>query len=66
MPRERYESTDVSIEPLGQPLMFAFSKRTTKNRLLKAAMEERLATWETVDHERRGIPTPELIEVYRR
>lgn len=52
--------------PLGKPLTFEFSKRTAPNRFLKAAMTERLSTWDPVDLPRRGIPTKELINVYRR
>jgi hypothetical protein len=44
MPVARYEFTEVDENPLAQPLTFKFSKRTAKNRLMKAAMEERLAT----------------------
>jgi hypothetical protein len=62
----RYGSVGVDSSPLGQPLTFDFSKRTAKNRLLKAAMEERLSTWDDKILENRGVPTKELIELYRR
>jgi hypothetical protein len=62
----RYASADVDCDPLRQPLTFEFSKRTARNRLMKASMEERLATWDDKILEKRGIPTKELIELYRR
>lgn len=62
----RYEAENVSAGPLGQPLSFAFSKKTAPNRFLKAAMTERLSTWDAQNYEARGVPTPELINVYKR
>ncbi|KAK2758956.1 hypothetical protein FQN54_003054 [Arachnomyces sp. PD_36] len=58
------ENTDPA--PLGGPLTFNFSGKTAPNRFLKAAMTERLSTWDPVDLPRRGIPTKELINAYRR
>lgn len=52
--------------PLGQPLRFEFSGKTAPNRLMNAAMTERQATWDPVDPENSGVPTPELINLYRR
>ncbi|KAI0540599.1 NADH:flavin oxidoreductase/NADH oxidase-like protein [Xylaria digitata] len=66
MPVTRYESAPVDISPLAQPLKFEFSGRTAKNRFFKAAMAEGLATWHPTNLEERGIPTKELIELYRR
>jgi hypothetical protein len=66
MPVSRYESVRVDPGPLGQPLTFEFSKRTAKNRPLKAAMEERLSTWDDKILEKGAVPTKELIELYRR
>jgi hypothetical protein len=66
MPVTRYGSYGVDPNPLGKPLGFAFSKRTAKNRILKAAMEERLSTWDDKILENRGVPTKELINLYRR
>ena len=37
------KAADVSV--LKQPITFAFSGRTAKNRLLKAPMTERLCQW---------------------
>ncbi|WYZ42061.1 hypothetical protein EsH8_V_000956 [Colletotrichum jinshuiense] len=62
----RYESAAVSPEPLGRPLTFPFSNKTAKNRFLKSAMAENLATWSGSEPSKRGVPTPELVEVYRR
>ncbi|KAK1580574.1 uncharacterized protein LY79DRAFT_581658 [Colletotrichum navitas] len=62
----RYESVTANPEPLARPLTFPFSNKTAKNRLLKSAMAENLATWSGTDPSRRGIPTPELVEIYRR
>jgi 2,4-dienoyl-CoA reductase-like NADH-dependent reductase (Old Yellow Enzyme family) len=51
---------------LGQPIHFPFSKRTSPNKFLKGAMTERLSSWHPTDFPKRGIPLPELINVYRR
>ncbi|KAI3322325.1 NADH:flavin oxidoreductase/NADH oxidase-like protein [Xylariaceae sp. AK1471] len=66
MPALRYESDPVDVSPLAKPLKFEFSGRTAKNRFFKAAMAEGLATWDPTNIEARGIPTKELIELYRR
>ncbi|TKX18186.1 NADH-dependent flavin oxidoreductase nadA [Elsinoe australis] len=65
-PSQRYESDDVSPAPLGKPLDFAFSKKTAPNRFLKAAMTERLSSWDPQNFEARGIPSSNLINVYKR
>ena len=65
-PAARYESEDVDPSPLGKPLHFEFSGRTAPNRFLKAAMTERLSSWDPKNLEARGIPSKELINVYRR
>ncbi|RKK15610.1 hypothetical protein BFJ67_g17860 [Fusarium oxysporum f. sp. cepae] len=52
--------------PLSAPLVFEFSGRTARNRFLKAAISERLATWDHEHLKNRGIPTKGLIDVYRR
>ena len=57
---------DFSPTPLGDPLYFEFSGQTAKNRFLKAAMTEKLSTWHPSELEKRGIPTPELINLYKR
>ena len=63
---ERYQSEDPSPAPLAKPLHFEFSGRTAKNRFLKAAMSELLSSWSPTDLHARGIPTPNLVNVYRR
>ena len=65
MSAPRYESPGADPSPLAQPLTFA-SGLTAKNRLLKAPMAETLATWSTKNVRERGIPTSELINLYRR
>ena len=67
MPVARYQpANEISGKPLGEPLQLTFSKRIVKNRLFKAPMTEQLATWSVPNVEARGIPTKELIELYRR
>lgn len=63
---QRHPSSIQDASPLGQPLNFAFSGRTASNRFLKAAMTERMATWDPKDLPKRGFPTKELINVYKR
>lgn len=61
---ERYPSETVDQGILGQSLELPVSKLTAKNRILKAALTERMATWDQQDIERRGIPTDELVHLY--
>ncbi|KAK5188712.1 hypothetical protein LTR16_008178, partial [Cryomyces antarcticus] len=65
-PSARYESEDVDVSPLGQPLKFEFSGKTAPNRFMKAAMTERISSWSPTDLKARGIPSKNLINVYRR
>ena len=62
----RYESDNVDPSPLGKPLNFAFSGQTAPNRFLKGAMTERISSWDPDVFENRGIPSSNLINVYRR
>ncbi|KAK6018475.1 oxidoreductase, FAD/FMN-binding protein, partial [Ostertagia ostertagi] len=55
------EPTDVAI--LGQPLTFR-NGRTAQNRFLKAALTERISTWDAKNPSKRGVPTQELINLY--
>lgn len=55
----------VDSAPLFEPLEFKFSGRKAPNRFLKAAMSEKLATWDPTDLSVRGFPTPELITLYK-
>lgn len=66
MAPRRFSTEPADASPLGQPLKFEFSGKTAKNRFMKAAMTERLSTWDPKVLEKRGVPTPELINVYRR
>lgn len=66
MPPKRFPTDAIDAAPLGKPLEFPFSGKSAKNRFLKAAMTERLSTWDPKDYEKRGIPTQQLINVYRR
>lgn len=62
----RYQAENIDASPLGKPLHFEFANRTAKNRFLKAAMTERLSSWDAKDFPKRGVPSKELINVYRR
>ncbi|OCK80979.1 FMN-linked oxidoreductase [Lepidopterella palustris CBS 459.81] len=66
MAPSRYESKPADASALGQPLHFTFANRTAPNRFLKASMTERLSSWSPTDYSARGIPSPEVINVYRR
>lgn len=66
MAPKRFSGEDVDPTPLGEPLPFEFSGKVAPNRFLKAAMSERLATWDAKDLPKRGVPTKELINVYKR
>lgn len=66
MTRSRYESSNSDASKLGQELKFEFSGRTAKNRFLKAAMTERLSSWDAKDFKKRGIPSENLVNVYKR
>ncbi|KAF2087556.1 FMN-linked oxidoreductase [Saccharata proteae CBS 121410] len=65
-PSVRFESADVDVSPLGAPLKFEFSGRVAKNRFLKAPMTERMSSWDPKDVASRGVPSKELINLYRR
>ncbi|KAI9838373.1 MAG: hypothetical protein M1819_005641 [Sarea resinae] len=66
MPSPRYESEAVDPAPLGQPLKFEFSGRSTINRFLNGAMSEGLSSWDPVNLKARGIPSKELVNLYKR
>ncbi|KAL6715478.1 hypothetical protein ACLMJK_006439 [Lecanora helva] len=65
-PEARYESDNVDPAPLGKPLDFSFCGKSAPNRFLKAAMTERISTWDPKNVDARGIPTNNLINVYKR
>ena len=60
--RMRVQGDIVNTKALRQPLTFAFSGRTTMNRLLKAPMTERLCRW---NKEGEDIVRPLLFLNYR-
>lgn len=62
----RLPTEHVDASPLAQPLHFEFANKTAPNRFLKAAMTERLSTWDPKEPTKRGIPTKDLINVYKR
>lgn len=64
---QRYHSDGpVDTQRLEAPLTFHFSKQAMRNRLFKASMGETLASWDIDNPEASGIPTKELVELYRR
>lgn len=65
-PASRYKSSPTDISKLASPLTFPFSNRDAPNRFLKAAMTEQLSSWDPQDIQARGIPSAQLINVYRR
>jgi 2,4-dienoyl-CoA reductase-like NADH-dependent reductase (Old Yellow Enzyme family) len=66
MSSPRYESDITDASPLGKPLEFAFSGRAAPNRFLKGAMTERVCSWDPENVEARGIPSDQLVNIYRR
>ncbi|ETI29214.1 hypothetical protein G647_01667 [Cladophialophora carrionii CBS 160.54] len=64
----RAQSKPVDVSILNEPVTFAFSGRTAKNRFLKAPMTERLCYWnkEGEDISARGVPSPEYLHLYKR
>ncbi|KAF7511744.1 hypothetical protein GJ744_003475 [Endocarpon pusillum] len=62
----RLPAEHVDASPLGKPLHFEFADKTAPNRFMKAAMAEQLSTWDPKELSKRGIPTANLINVYRR
>lgn len=61
---ERYESKVVNQKILGDPLELPASKLVAQNRFLKAAMTERLASWDQHDVTKRGLPDERLVRLY--
>lgn len=62
----RYHSDPVDIAPLAEPLKFEFSGKVAQNRFMKAAMTERLSSWSPTDLPSRGVPSDNLVNVYKR
>ncbi|EDU46800.1 NemA NADH:flavin oxidoreductase Old Yellow Enzyme family [Pyrenophora tritici-repentis] len=65
MEPRRYEAEHKDPAPLGKPLDFVFSKKTAQNRFLKGAMTERLSSWDPKNLEARGVPSKNLVNVYK-
>lgn len=64
--QKRQDSAPVDVQLLSSPLEFEFSKKSSPNRFLKGAMSERLSSYElSGDSDRRGVPSPELCNLYR-
>lgn len=66
MPVRCWPGAAVDVTSLAQPLLLEPSGKVVKNRIMKAAMAEDLATWSAKNIEERGIPTKETVELYRR
>ena len=66
MASERFSDDKVDVSALAKPLHFHFANRDASNRFLKAAMTERLSSWSPQDLPKRGVPTKELINAYKR
>lgn len=66
--RLRVKGPTVDVSALKEPITFAFSGRTAKNRFLKAPMTERLCHWnkEGEDISARGYPSEEYTRLYQR
>lgn len=64
----RVHGPRVDISPLADPITFPFSRRTAKNRFLKAPMTERVCRWNKPEEpiSQRGYPSPEYEHLYRR
>ncbi|KAI5458975.1 hypothetical protein BGZ63DRAFT_406294 [Mariannaea sp. PMI_226] len=65
-PRYQFGAEPANAGPLAQPLTFRRSGRVAKNRLYKSPMAEGLASWSPKIPSERGVPTEELIELYKR
>jgi 2,4-dienoyl-CoA reductase-like NADH-dependent reductase (Old Yellow Enzyme family) len=64
----RVQSSQADVSVLSQPLTFAFSGKTAKNRFLKAPMTERLCQWNAEGEpiSSRGVPSEAYTNLYRR
>jgi hypothetical protein len=62
----QYQSDTSDASPLDKPLKFEFSGKRAKNRFLKADMMERISSWDPKGFKARGIPSENLINVYKR
>uniref|UniRef100_A0A7E4UPX5 Oxidored_FMN domain-containing protein n=1 Tax=Panagrellus redivivus TaxID=6233 RepID=A0A7E4UPX5_PANRE len=56
----------VSPAKLAEPITFPTSNRIAKNRFMKAALTERVATWIPDDRKKCGFPTTDLCNMYEK
>uniref|UniRef100_A0A1I7S635 Oxidored_FMN domain-containing protein n=1 Tax=Bursaphelenchus xylophilus TaxID=6326 RepID=A0A1I7S635_BURXY len=63
---KRWEADPVDVSILKEQLHFKTSGRYAKNRFLKAALSEALATWDPKDPKKVGITTTSLINLYQK
>jgi 2,4-dienoyl-CoA reductase-like NADH-dependent reductase (Old Yellow Enzyme family) len=63
---DRYPTETTDTGALSAPLEFPFTNKKAQNRFLKAAMTERLSSWDAKTKENRGVPSEQLIRVYQR
>ena len=61
---ERYTSDTIDQKILGDAIELPFSKLVAKSRFLKAAMTERLASWDQHNIDGRGLPDEKLVRLY--
>lgn len=61
---DRLTNEPVDVSVLKEKVHFPNSGLVAPNRFLKAAMTERLSSWDEKVLEKRGIPSDELIHVY--
>ncbi|QKX58674.1 uncharacterized protein TRUGW13939_05801 [Talaromyces rugulosus] len=66
MPVHHPQGPGSASDALGQPLDFVFAGKSARNRFVKAAMAETLASWDEHDRRASGIPGQDLINLYRR
>ncbi|KLU83929.1 hypothetical protein MAPG_02978 [Magnaporthiopsis poae ATCC 64411] len=65
-PMRRYEALKPADSSApGLPLSFNLSRRRAKGPLMKTAMAEKLASWSDDDIQSNGIPSRQLIVLYR-
>lgn len=67
LPKERWESSPADPTILAEGFRFPYACNIiTPNRFIKSALSEHLATFDKNDMSKSGIPTEELINLYRK
>ena len=61
---DRYTSDEVDQKILGEAIELPFSRLVAKSRFLKAAMTERVASWDQHNIDGRGLPDEKLVRLY--